>query len=111
MFDPRHQILSELRRSIDDGDPLPATRRRLAPLVVKLMDPERIRRGLTDVERDLLETLHDRLAMARDRIGIALAENTVDHALPTLQDVREIYQGAAFVEALMLEPVGPESAA
>jgi|GEM_PF-5393755 len=107
MLDLRRQILSALRQSIEGDEPIATLRERLSPLLARLLEPERTRRGLTDVERDLLETLHDRLAIARDRVSFALKENTVDHAMPALQDVRSIYQGAAFVEALMLEPIGP----
>jgi hypothetical protein len=79
--------------------------RRIAALLHRTASP--VRRGLTVVERELFEALHDRLAVARDRIGFVLRECTVDHALPVLQDVRSIYQGAAFLKALLLEPTGP----
>lgn len=69
----------------------------------------RNRRGLTESERDLFEMLHDRLAVARDRVNVALHENTVDHALPCLQDVERIYQGAVVLRALLRDPMGPNA--
>ena len=67
----------------------------------------RNRRGLTEPERDLFEMLHDRLAVARDRVNVALRENTVDHAMPCLEDVESIHQGAVVLRALLRDPMGP----
>lgn len=67
------------------------------------------RRGLTEPERELFEMLHDRLAVARDRVNVALRENTVDHALPCLEDVERIHQGAVVLRAMLCEPMAPNA--
>lgn len=111
---PEHDIRRELaiavQHSIEADESALVFRNRIAPLLARIAQLERARRGLTDVERELLEALHDRLALVRDRITFALRENTVDHALPSLQEVRSIYQGAAFLEAMLMEPIGPANA-
>lgn len=105
-----HEILAAVRQSIDLGESFEAFRQRVRPLLERVSAADRSRRGLTDVERELLEALHDKLAVVRDRMNFALHESTVDHTLPVLQEVRNIYQGAAFLEALMLEPIGSGNA-
>lgn len=63
------------------------------------------RRGLTDAERELFELLHDRLAVARDRVNFALHENTVDHAMPSINDLEQIWFGVVVLRAMLREPV------
>lgn len=105
-IDLGRELLHTAKTSIDRGDSAMEFLERIVPIIPKIKEAQRRRRGLTSVERELLEALSARLAPVQERIAFALRENTVDHALPALQDVRSIYQGAAFLEALMLDPIG-----
>jgi hypothetical protein len=108
-LDLGRELLHVARSSIDGDESAMQFVERVVPLITKLKHAQRKRRGLTAMERELFEALNARLAKAQERIVFALQENTVDHALPSLREVRQIYQGAAFLEAMLLEPAGPNA--
>lgn len=82
-----------------------SSERRSAQAASDWARPMANRRGLTDEERALLGMLRDRLAVVGKEVERGLAENTVDHALPSLVSLTRVHQGAVVLRALLEEPL------